>query len=47
MSGNGEYHFAVLKNAIGTEPQPAITGEGCSFGGIFMEDSAGGFVSLQ
>jgi hypothetical protein len=47
MSCNGEYHFAILKNAIGTEAQPANIDEGLIFGGIFMENSTGGKTTLQ
>jgi hypothetical protein len=37
MSGNGEYHFGLLKNAVGTGAQPMNINEGMIFGGIFME----------
>jgi hypothetical protein len=47
MTGNGEYHFGIVKNAV-AGVQPAIIGsEGVIFGGVFMEDSAGGEITLQ
>lgn len=46
MSGNGEYHFGLVKNAV-AGAQPAGIDEGMIFGGIFMEDSAGGEITLQ
>lgn len=45
MTGNGEYHFAVLKNGI-AGVQPAGIKEAVVFGGIFMEDSAAGTIQL-
>ncbi|KLU90606.1 hypothetical protein MAPG_10458 [Magnaporthiopsis poae ATCC 64411] len=47
LSGLGEYHFALQKNAVGTNPQPAGIKEAIIYGGIFMEDSTSGTVSLQ
>lgn len=46
-SGNGEYHFALLKLADAQGQQAANIDEGMSFAGIFMEDSADGTVTLQ
>lgn len=46
-SGNGEYHFAVLKLADAQGEQAANIDEGLFFAGIFMEDSADGTVTLQ
>jgi hypothetical protein len=46
-SGNGEYHFALLKLADAEGQQAAGIDEGISFAGIFMEDSADGTVTLQ
>ncbi|KAI6370622.1 hypothetical protein MCOR25_004166 [Pyricularia grisea] len=47
LAGLGEYHFALVKNAIGTDPQPTGINEAIIYGGIFMEDSTDGKVSLQ
>ncbi|KAK2597829.1 hypothetical protein N8I77_012590 [Diaporthe amygdali] len=46
-SGNGEYHFALLKLADAQGQQAANIDEGLAFAGIFMEDSADGTVTLQ
>lgn len=46
MAGNGEYHFAVLKNAVGGA-QPANIDEAVFFGGVFMEDTAGKTATLS
>ncbi|KAH8776758.1 hypothetical protein F5883DRAFT_627357 [Diaporthe sp. PMI_573] len=46
-SGNGEYHFALLKLADAQGQQAANIDEGMAFAGIFMEDSADGTVTLQ
>ncbi|KAF2713009.1 glycoside hydrolase family 131 protein [Pleomassaria siparia CBS 279.74] len=54
LSGNGELHFGVNKNPTdpGTDSlrsgfQEAGINEGITYGGIFVEDSANGKVSLQ
>lgn len=46
-TGNGEYHFALLKLADAQGQQAAGIDEGMAFAGIFMEDSADGTVTLQ
>ncbi|KAH7397814.1 hypothetical protein BKA64DRAFT_48479 [Cadophora sp. MPI-SDFR-AT-0126] len=46
-SGNGEYHFAVLKNAVDGQQPPIATAEAVVFGGIFMQDTAVEAVLLQ
>ncbi|PVH84119.1 glycoside hydrolase family 131 protein [Cadophora sp. DSE1049] len=46
-SGNGEYHFAVLKNAVGGQQPPIASAEAIVFGGIFMQDTAAEAVLLQ
>lgn len=46
-SGNGEYHFALLKLADAQGQQAAGIDEGIVFSGIFMEDSSDGTVTLQ
>ncbi|KAH9208686.1 hypothetical protein DL95DRAFT_372985 [Leptodontidium sp. 2 PMI_412] len=46
-SGNGEYHFAVLKNAVGGQQPPIAGSEAVIFGGIFMQDTAVDAVLLQ
>ncbi|KAK2010739.1 hypothetical protein LZ32DRAFT_562498 [Colletotrichum eremochloae] len=47
LAGLGEYHFALQKNPVGDAPQPTGIQEALIFGGIFMEDSTDGTVSLQ
>ncbi|CCF47733.1 hypothetical protein CH063_16005 [Colletotrichum higginsianum] len=47
LAGLGEYHFSLQKNAVGNAPQPAGIQEALFFGGIFMEDSTDGTVTLQ
>ncbi|OLN98066.1 hypothetical protein CCHL11_06786 [Colletotrichum chlorophyti] len=47
LAGLGEYHFALQKNPVGQAPQPAGINEAIIFGGIFMEDSTDGTVTLQ
>ncbi|KAL8383666.1 hypothetical protein RB595_010731 [Gaeumannomyces hyphopodioides] len=47
LSGLGEYHFALQKNPVGTNPQPTGIKEAIIYGGIFMEDSTSGTVTLQ
>lgn len=47
LAGNGEYHFALQKNPVGTADQPTGINEGMIFAGIFMEDSTNGQVTLQ
>ncbi|KAK1574594.1 uncharacterized protein LY79DRAFT_523520 [Colletotrichum navitas] len=47
LAGFGEYHFALQKNPVGDAPQPAGIKEAVIYGGIFMEDSTDGTVSLQ
>ncbi|ORY60001.1 uncharacterized protein BCR38DRAFT_398030 [Pseudomassariella vexata] len=37
LAGNGEYHFSLQKNPVGTAAQPTGIDEGIIFGGIFME----------
>ncbi|TDZ19912.1 hypothetical protein C8034_v011877 [Colletotrichum sidae] len=53
VSGQGQYHFGLLKKPVGGEGditkngfQPAGITEGVIFSGIFLEDSADGCVSL-
>jgi len=46
-TGNGEYHFAVLKNAVGGQQPPIAGAEAVVFGGIFMEDTSAEAVLLQ
>ena len=54
MSGNGQYHFGVLKKPTGDNLTDVTTqgfqesgiDEGFVYGGIFQEDSASGCVSL-
>jgi hypothetical protein len=53
ISGQGQFHFGVLKKPVGGGAditksgfQPADIDEGVIFGGIFEEDSAAGCVSL-
>jgi hypothetical protein len=46
MSGNGEFHFGMVKNAV-AGAQPANINEGMIFGGIFMEDSSAGDITVQ
>ncbi|KAH7346594.1 hypothetical protein BKA65DRAFT_280607 [Rhexocercosporidium sp. MPI-PUGE-AT-0058] len=46
-SGNGEYHFAVLKNAVAGEQPPIAGTEAVVFGGIFMQDTSVDAVQLQ
>lgn len=52
ISGQGQYHFGILKKPIGGGSdiphngfQPKNINEGVIFGGIFMEDSSKGCVS--
>ncbi|EPE33404.1 hypothetical protein GLAREA_06417 [Glarea lozoyensis ATCC 20868] len=54
VSGQGQYHFGILKKPIGggsdlphSGYQPSKINEGVIFGGIFAEDSKNGCVSLQ
>ncbi|ORY70519.1 uncharacterized protein BCR38DRAFT_334322 [Pseudomassariella vexata] len=54
VSGQGQYHFGVLKKGIGGDVditrlafQPAGIDEGIIYGGIFQEDSADGCISLS
>ncbi|KAK2060387.1 hypothetical protein LY76DRAFT_497233, partial [Colletotrichum caudatum] len=46
LAGLGEYHFALQKNPVGDAPQPEGIQEALIFGGIFMEDSTDGTVTL-
>ncbi|KAG4430857.1 hypothetical protein IFR05_013658 [Cadophora sp. M221] len=46
-TGNGEYHFAVLKNAVDGQQPPIAGSEAVVFGGIFMQDTAVDAVLLQ
>ncbi|EJT78143.1 hypothetical protein GGTG_03245 [Gaeumannomyces tritici R3-111a-1] len=53
LSGGGQYHFGMLKKGLGggadivrNGVQPAGINEGLIYGGIFMEDSSTGCVSL-
>lgn len=55
VSGQGEYHFGILKKSIGGGSdiphngyQPSKINEGVIFGGIFEEDSSkSGCISLK
>ncbi|KAJ0327346.1 hypothetical protein COL5a_006139 [Colletotrichum fioriniae] len=47
LAGLGEYHFSLQKNPVGTATQPTGIKEAIIFGGIFMEDSTSGKVTLQ
>jgi hypothetical protein len=54
VSGQGEYHFGILKKPIGGGSdiphngyQPSNINEGVIFGGIFQEDSKNSCVSLK
>ncbi|KAK1446771.1 hypothetical protein CCUS01_02330 [Colletotrichum cuscutae] len=47
LAGLGEYHFSLQKNPVGTATQPTGIKEAIIFGGIFMEDSTSGTVTLQ
>ncbi|KAF6844254.1 hypothetical protein CMUS01_01309 [Colletotrichum musicola] len=54
VSGQGQYHFGLLKKPVGGEGditkngfQPAGINEGVIFSGIFQEDSADGCISLS
>lgn len=55
VSGQGQYHFGILKKPTGegiTDPshqgyQPAGIEEAVTFGGIFQEDSSSGCVSTS
>lgn len=47
LSGLGEYHFALQKNPVGNAQQPTGIKEAIIYGGIFVEDSTSGTVSLQ
>jgi hypothetical protein len=55
VSGQGEYHFGILKKPIGggsditkSGYQPSNINEGVIFGGIFQEDSSkSGCISLK
>lgn len=54
VSGQGQFHFGVLKKGIGggddivkNGVQEAGIDEGIIFGGIFEEDSSDGCVSLS
>lgn len=55
VSGRGQYHFGMLKKPTGTGLkdvtkegfQEANLNEGVVYGGVFMEDSAAGCVSLS
>ncbi|KAK1723472.1 hypothetical protein CaCOL14_008018 [Colletotrichum acutatum] len=47
LAGLGEYHFSLQKNPVGTATQPTGIKEAVIFGGIFMEDSTSGTVTLQ
>ncbi|KAL2070165.1 hypothetical protein VTL71DRAFT_13191 [Oculimacula yallundae] len=55
VSGQGQYHFGALKKPSGEgikDPakegfQPSGINEGVIYGGLFMEDSTGGCVSLS
>ena len=54
ISGQGQYHFGILKKPTGegltditkSGFQPAGIDEGVVYGGIFMEDSSAGCISL-
>lgn len=51
-AGEGQYQFGILKKPTGTDDvvnkgyQESGIDEGQIYGGIFIEDSAGGCVSL-
>jgi hypothetical protein len=55
VSGQGQFHFGVLKKPIGegiTDPttqgyQESGINEGIIYGGIFEEDSSSGCISLS
>jgi hypothetical protein len=54
ISGQGQYHFGVLKKGLGggaditkTGVQPAGINEGIIFGGIFQEDSSASTITLS
>jgi hypothetical protein len=54
VSGQGEYHFGILKKPIGGGSdlphngyQPSKINEGVIFGGIFQEDSKNTCMSLS
>ncbi|KAK3356567.1 hypothetical protein B0T25DRAFT_497215 [Lasiosphaeria hispida] len=54
VSGQGQFHFGVLKKPVGgvgditqNGDQPDAINEGIIFGGIFQEDSADGCISLE
>lgn len=54
VSGQGQFHFGVLKKGLGGGDdvvrnafQPSGINEGVVFGGIFMEDSSAGCISLS
>ncbi|KAL0930607.1 uncharacterized protein CTRU02_214682 [Colletotrichum truncatum] len=47
LAGLGEYHFSLQKNPVGQAQQPTGIKEAIIFGGIFMEDSTNGQVTLQ
>ena len=54
ISGQGQFHFGVLKKPVGGVGditkngfQEAGINEGVIFGGIFQEDSADGCISLK
>ncbi|TLS26262.1 hypothetical protein PpBr36_04099 [Pyricularia pennisetigena] len=54
VSGGGQFHFGILKKGVGNAKdvvregiQEANINEGLIYGGIFMEDSAGGCISLS
>lgn len=53
VSGQGQFHFGLLKKGIGGQNivkdgfQEAGIDEGIIFGGIFEEDSSAGCVSLS
>ncbi|CAG8957166.1 hypothetical protein HYFRA_00009367 [Hymenoscyphus fraxineus] len=46
-TGNGELHFAILKQAVAGAPQPTGIDEAIIYGGIFMEDTAGKTATLS
>lgn len=38
LTGNGEYHFGLIKGNVNNQPHPSILQpEGFVFGGIFIE----------
>lgn len=54
ISGQGQYHFGVLKKGLGggdditkTGVQPAGINEGIIYGGIFQEDSSAAPITLS